>query len=64
VLSAASALFKPDMKISLIRLARTRLLRGMHWLPSLTAELGLGSVRRCVSVVGLPQAVLLPSSGP
>ena len=59
-----SALFKPDMKISLIRLARTHSLRGMHWLPSLAAELELSSVRRLNSVIGFPQAVLLPSSGP
>ena len=60
---AASALFKPDMKISLIRLTRTHSLRGMHCVTSLAAELGLSSVRRCWSVVGFPQAVLHPSSG-
>ena len=64
MLPAASALFKPCMQISRTRLARTRSLRGMHWVPSLAAVLGLSSVRRYESVVGLPQAVLLPSSGP
>ena len=54
----------PGGRFSRIRLARTRSLRGIHWLPSLAAELGLSSVRRCYSVVGFPQAVLLPSSGP
>src|SRR4051794_3067466 len=63
-IDAASALFTPDMKISLIRLARTRSLRGMHWLPSLAAELELRSGRRCDSVIGCPQAVHRPSSGP
>ncbi len=52
------------MQISRIRLARTHSLRGMHWFPSSAAELELGSVRRCHSVIGFPQAVLLPSSGP
>src|SRR5271157_5750742 len=36
----------------------------MHWFPSLAPEPGLSSVRRCNSVVGFPQAVLRPSSGP
>ena len=62
--SAASALFKPDGRISRIRLARTRSLRGMHRFPSLAAELGCSSARRCYSVVGFPQAVLLTSSVP
>ena len=59
MLPAASALFKPCMQISRTRLARTRSHRGMHWMSSLAAELGLSSVRRYESVVGLPQAVLL-----
>jgi hypothetical protein len=61
---AASALFKPGLQISRTRLARTHSFRGMHWFPSLAAEPGLSSVRRCNSVVGFPQAVLRPSSGP
>jgi hypothetical protein len=54
----------PDMKISLIRLARTHSLQGMHWVTSLAAELGRRSDRRCDPVVGFSQAVLLSSSGP
>ncbi len=54
----------PDVQISRIRLTQTHSLRGMHGFPSLAAELGRSSVRRCNSVIGFPQAVLLPSSGP
>jgi hypothetical protein len=52
------------MKISLIRLARTQSLRGMHWLPSLAAELWLSAVMRCCSVVGFPKRSSIRFAGP